>query len=152
MPAALFPDRGGPLGTDALAHCWPQAGRPVPGKVFGLVYSHVVLRPRPGYVPYVPTTPFRDQVVNLQALPSEEADPAVLPTPRKDLPQNPVICSTAPSLGQSISVFRMLPPFGQDVASVAPFPEGSLPCRYCQAVTTNRKELKPSFTEGQNPF
>ncbi len=31
--------------------------------------SHVVLRPRPGYVPKVPTTPFRDQVVNLQALP-----------------------------------------------------------------------------------
>ncbi len=44
--------------------------------VFGLDYSHVVLRPRPGYVPKVPTTPFRDQVVNLQALPSEEADPA----------------------------------------------------------------------------
>ncbi len=30
-----------------------------------------------GYVPKVPTTPFRDQVVNLQALPSEEADPAL---------------------------------------------------------------------------
>ncbi|KAI2647501.1 ORF V: Enzymatic polyprotein [Labeo rohita] len=30
----------------------------------------------PGYVPKVPTTPFRDQVVNLQALPLEEADPA----------------------------------------------------------------------------
>ncbi len=45
--------------------------------VFGLVYSHVVLRPRPGYVPKVPTTPFRDQVVNLQALPSKEADPAL---------------------------------------------------------------------------
>ncbi len=44
---------------------------------FGPVYSHVVLRPRPGYVPKVPTTPFRDQVVNLQALPSEEADPAL---------------------------------------------------------------------------
>ncbi|KAI2655793.1 ORF V: Enzymatic polyprotein [Labeo rohita] len=39
--------------------------------------SHVVLRPRPGYVPKVPTTPFRDQVVNLQALPPEEADPAL---------------------------------------------------------------------------
>ncbi len=34
--------------------------------VFGPVYSQVVLRPRPGYVPKVPTTPFRDQVVNLQ--------------------------------------------------------------------------------------
>ncbi len=45
--------------------------------VFGPVYSHVVLRPQPGYVPKVPTTPFRDQVVNLQALPSEEADPAL---------------------------------------------------------------------------
>ncbi len=45
--------------------------------VFGPVYSHVVLRPRPGYMPKVPTTPFRDQVVNLQALPSEEADPAL---------------------------------------------------------------------------
>ncbi len=45
--------------------------------VFGPVYSHVVLRPRLGYVPKVPTTPFRDQVVNLQALPSEEADPAL---------------------------------------------------------------------------
>ncbi len=39
--------------------------------------SHVVLRPRAGYVPKVPTTPFRDQVVNLQALPREEADPAI---------------------------------------------------------------------------
>ncbi len=45
--------------------------------VFGPAYSHVVLRPRPGYIPKVPTTPFRDQVVNLQALPSEEADPAL---------------------------------------------------------------------------
>ncbi len=45
--------------------------------VFGPVYSQVVLRPQPGYVPKVPTTPFRDQVVNLQALPSEEADPAL---------------------------------------------------------------------------
>ncbi len=45
--------------------------------VFGPVYSHVVLKPRPGYMPKVPTTPFRDQVANLQALPSEEADPAL---------------------------------------------------------------------------
>ncbi len=45
--------------------------------VFRPVYSHVVLRPRPGYVPKVPTMPFRNQVVNLQALPSEEADPAL---------------------------------------------------------------------------
>ncbi len=46
--------------------------------VFRPDYSHVVLRPWPGYMPKVPTTPFRDQVVNLQALPSEEADPALL--------------------------------------------------------------------------
>ncbi len=45
--------------------------------MFGLVYSHVVLRPRPGYIPKVPTTPFRDQVVNLQAPPLEEADPVL---------------------------------------------------------------------------
>ncbi|KAI2667881.1 ORF V: Enzymatic polyprotein [Labeo rohita] len=43
---------------------------------FGPGDSHVILRPRPDYVPKVPTTPFRDQVVNLQALPLEEADPA----------------------------------------------------------------------------
>ncbi|KAL0152682.1 hypothetical protein M9458_052405 [Cirrhinus mrigala] len=43
---------------------------------FGPGDSHVTLRPRPGYVPKVPTTPFRDQVLNLQALPLEEADPA----------------------------------------------------------------------------
>ncbi len=45
--------------------------------MFGPVYSHVVLKPWPGYMPKVPTTPFRDQVANLQALPSEEADPAL---------------------------------------------------------------------------
>ncbi|XDV35093.1 hypothetical protein PO909_005124 [Leuciscus waleckii] len=44
---------------------------------FGPANSHVILRPRPGYVPKVPTTPFRDQLVNLQALPLEEADPAL---------------------------------------------------------------------------
>ncbi len=38
--------------------------------VFGADYSHIVLSPRPGYVSKVPTMPFRDQVVNLQALPS----------------------------------------------------------------------------------
>ncbi len=40
---------------------------------FGPAESHIFLRPRPGYVPKVPT----DQVVNLQALPREEADPAI---------------------------------------------------------------------------
>ncbi|KAI2652442.1 Protein translocase subunit SecA 2 [Labeo rohita] len=44
---------------------------------FGPSDSHMILRPRPGYVPKVPTTPFRDQVVNLQALPLEEADLAL---------------------------------------------------------------------------
>ncbi len=44
---------------------------------FGPADSHVVLRPRPGYVPKVPTMPFRDQVANLQALPREEADTAI---------------------------------------------------------------------------
>ncbi len=44
---------------------------------FGPADSHVVLRPRPGCVPKVPTMPFREQVVNLQALPREEADPAI---------------------------------------------------------------------------
>ncbi len=42
---------------------------------FGPGDGHVVLRPRPGYVPKIPTTPFR--VVSLQALPLEEADPAL---------------------------------------------------------------------------
>lgn len=45
--------------------------------VFGPTYSHVILRPQPGYVHKVPSTPFRDQVVNLQVLPPEEADPAL---------------------------------------------------------------------------
>ncbi len=44
---------------------------------FGPADSSATLRPWPGYVPKVPTTPFRDQVVNLQALPLEEADPAL---------------------------------------------------------------------------
>ncbi len=44
---------------------------------FGPGDGHVLLSPRPDYVPKVPTTPFRDQVVSLQALPLEEADPAL---------------------------------------------------------------------------
>ncbi len=44
---------------------------------FGPADSQIILRPRPGYVPKVPTTPFRDQVVSLQALPPEEADPSL---------------------------------------------------------------------------
>lgn len=44
---------------------------------FGLANSPVILRPRPGYMSKVPTTPFKDQVVNLHALPAEEADPAL---------------------------------------------------------------------------
>ncbi|KAL0175495.1 hypothetical protein M9458_027825, partial [Cirrhinus mrigala] len=45
---------------------------------FGPAESHIRLRPRPGYVPKVPTTPFRDQVVSLEALPPEEADSALV--------------------------------------------------------------------------
>ncbi len=44
---------------------------------FGPADSQIILRARPGCVPKVPTTPFRDQVVSLQALPPEEADPAL---------------------------------------------------------------------------
>ncbi len=44
---------------------------------FGPADSQIILRPRPGYVPKVPTTPFRYQVVSLQALLPEEADPAL---------------------------------------------------------------------------
>ncbi len=45
---------------------------------FGLADSLIILRPRPGYVPKVPTTPFQDQVMNLQTLPLEEADSALV--------------------------------------------------------------------------
>ncbi len=44
---------------------------------FGPADSSATPRPRHSYVPKVPTTLFRDQVVNLQALPLEEADPAL---------------------------------------------------------------------------
>lgn len=44
---------------------------------FGPADSHVVLRPRPGYVPKVQTTPFRDQVVTLQVISPDEGDPAL---------------------------------------------------------------------------
>ncbi len=44
---------------------------------FGPADSSPTLRPLPGYVPNFPTTPVRDQVVNLQALPLEEADQAL---------------------------------------------------------------------------
>ncbi len=46
--------------------------------LFEPAYSHIVLRPRPGYMPKVLTTPFQDQVVNLQVLPLGEADPALV--------------------------------------------------------------------------
>jgi len=39
--------------------------------------SHVVPRPRPRYVSKVPTTTFGDQVMNLQAIPPDEGDPAL---------------------------------------------------------------------------
>ncbi len=44
---------------------------------FGPADSQVILRLRPGYVPKVPTAPFGDQVLSLQALPLEMADPAL---------------------------------------------------------------------------
>ncbi len=44
---------------------------------FGPADSQIILRPWPGYVPKVTTTPFRDQVVSLQALPPKEAEPAL---------------------------------------------------------------------------
>ncbi len=44
---------------------------------FGPADSSATLRLRPGYVPKVPTTLFRDQVVKLQVLPLEEVDPAL---------------------------------------------------------------------------
>ncbi len=47
---------------------------------------------------------------------------------------------------------HMLPPFGQDVASVAPFSGRLASLLLWQAVTTNRKDLKLSFNEGRNPF
>ncbi len=71
--------------------------------VFGPVYSHVVLRPRPGYVPKVPTTPFRDQVVNLQALPSEEADPALALL----CPEQLFVCHGGQQKGKAVSKQRL---------------------------------------------
>ncbi|KAI2663794.1 Trigger factor [Labeo rohita] len=41
---------------------------------FGPGDSKVILKPRHGYVPKVPSTPFRAQVVTLSALPSSEGD------------------------------------------------------------------------------
>ncbi len=40
---------------------------------FGPADSSAKIRPWPGYMPKVPTTPIRDQVVNLKALPLEDA-------------------------------------------------------------------------------
>lgn len=45
---------------------------------FDPAVSHFILRLWPGYVPKVPTPSFKDQVVSLQATPSEEAGPAPL--------------------------------------------------------------------------
>ncbi len=55
--------------------------------------EYLVLRPRPGYMPKVPTTPFRD----LQALPSEEADPALV-----------LLCPRLQPLAWHLSVTRSL--------------------------------------------
>ncbi|KAI2648631.1 hypothetical protein H4Q32_018781 [Labeo rohita] len=56
---------------------WPSERSLRAAGIIWAGFSHACLRPRPGYVSKVPTTPFRDQVVNLQALPPEEADPAL---------------------------------------------------------------------------
>ncbi len=81
--------------------------------------AQVILRPRPGYVPKVPTTPFRDQVVSLQALPSEEADPALallvpsehwhatLTGRKASGPQTSSYLSRRPAEGNAISKQRM---------------------------------------------
>ncbi|KAL0165753.1 hypothetical protein M9458_037597, partial [Cirrhinus mrigala] len=45
---------------------------------FGPGDSKVILKPRHGYVPKVPSTPFRAQVVTLSALPSSEGDQEAL--------------------------------------------------------------------------
>ncbi len=44
---------------------------------FGSADSKIILRPRLGYEPKVPTSPFGDQVVSLRALPPEEGNPAL---------------------------------------------------------------------------
>ncbi len=56
---------------------------------FGPADSHVVLRPRPGYVPKVPTTPFGDQVVThplLCSVPASEDSRRERLSPNRDLP------------------------------------------------------------------
>ncbi len=74
---------------------------------FGPGNPHVVLRPRPGYVPKVPTTPFRDQVVNLQALPREEADPAIaLLCPVRAL--GACVCFGGQQKGRAVSQQRLV--------------------------------------------
>ncbi len=58
--------------------CWSwMKERPSRSRISWTPDAVVVLRPRTGYVSKVPTTPFRDQVVSLQALPPKEADPAL---------------------------------------------------------------------------
>ncbi len=117
--------------------------------VFGPVYSHVVLRPRPGYVPKLPTTPFRDQVVNLQALPSEEADPALaLLCPVRALriyvtrtrsvrsSEQLFVCHRGQQKGKAVSKQRLahwIVDSGVPVArrAVPPGGEGSLHQEYC---------------------
>ncbi|XP_016414578.1 tripartite motif-containing protein 35-like [Sinocyclocheilus rhinocerous] len=71
-------------------------------------YSHVVLRPHPGYMPKVPTTPFRDQVVTLQAIPADEGDLALsllcpvqvfanpVSSPGQSFTLSPVLCVWLP--------------------------------------------------------
>ncbi|KAI2644819.1 hypothetical protein H4Q32_024717 [Labeo rohita] len=56
----------------------------------------LTLRLRPGYVPKIPTTPFREQVVNLQALPPKEADPALV-----------LLCPVRQQKGNAVSKQRL---------------------------------------------
>ncbi len=115
--------------------------------MFGPAYSHVVSRPRPGYVPKVPTTPFRDQVVNLQILPSEEADPALaLLCPVRALriyvdrtrsfrsSEQLFVCHRGQQKGKAVSKQRLAHWIVEAVALIVPIsrravpPGGLLPC------------------------
>ncbi len=64
--------------------------------------SHVILRLRPGYVPKVPTTPFRVQVVNLQVLPREEVRICVLLLLLSSVPFDEPSWSSSRTLGSQV--------------------------------------------------
>ncbi len=56
---------------------WPPSRGLGTCTCFRLRNQSVTLRSQPGHIPKILTTPFRDKVVNLQALPPDEADPAL---------------------------------------------------------------------------